>query len=67
MNRREAEIVPKDQCRGRGGYAEPAGATQRARVTAQMLEILGGESVFFSTVILPVKTFIFRTQDQKQE
>lgn len=28
----------------------------------------GGESVFlFATIVLPVKTYIFRTQDEQQE
>ena len=37
MHSREAEIVPKDQRRGRRGYAELARAMQRTRVTARRL------------------------------
>lgn len=37
MHSREAEIVPKDQDKRKGGYAETTIAMQRARVTAQKL------------------------------
>ena len=37
MHNREGKIVSKDQRRGSEGYAEPARATQRARMTAQRL------------------------------
>ena len=35
MHSKMVEIVPKDQLKGREGYAKPTGAMQRARVTAQ--------------------------------